>query len=338
MPPMNLRILSSYEPAPGDATVMPELYRRNASLGPSVIIVLGTYQGEQFLREQLESIAAQTHRNWRLLVSDDGSTDRTRAIVREFGAALESDSQLMLVEGPRRGCVANFLSAICDAPEADYYAFCDQDDIWETDKLGRALSILQARPSGRPALYCGRTRVVDSTGQPMGLSPAFLRPPSFANALVQSIGGGNTMVMNRQARNLLRAAGPAVGVVSHDWWSYQLVTGAGGTVYYDREPTIRYRQHGSNLTGANNTLGARWKRGQLLLHGRFKQWTDRNIGALNGVRHLLTAENRAVLDSLIALRTHPFPRNLITLHKSGVHRQTWQGNLGLILATALRKL
>src|SRR5687767_5003569 len=117
MPPMNLRILSSYEPAPGDATVMPELYRRNASLGPSVIIVLGTYQGEQFLREQLESIAAQTHRNWRLLVSDDGSTDMTRAIVREFGAALESDSQLMLVEGPRRGCVANFLSAICDAPE-----------------------------------------------------------------------------------------------------------------------------------------------------------------------------------------------------------------------------
>jgi len=272
----------------------------NESDGPTVTIVMATYQGERFLTEQLSSIAAQTHRNWRLFVSDDGSTDKTRAIVRELGAALRGRNEVDLVDGPRKGFVANFLTSICRAPETDYYAFSDQDDVWEPDKLERALSILQRVPKDRPALYCGRTCIIDVAGRSIGLSPAFLRPPSFANALVQSIGGGNTMVMNHAARELLRAAGPDIDVVSHDWWTYQFVSGAGGAVHYDLEPRLRYRQHASNSIGANNTFGARCKRLWLLLfEGRFKQWTDRNVRALGQVRHLLTRENRALLDSLI---------------------------------------
>ena len=304
--------------------------------GPTVTIVMATYQGERFLNEQLSSIAAQTHRNWRLFVSDDGSTDKTRAIVRELGEARRNEVDL--VDGPRKGFVANFLTSLCQAPETDYYAFSDQDDLWEPDKLERALSILEKTPKDKPALYCGRTCITDASGRPTGLSPAFLRPPSFGNALVQSIGGGNTMVMNHAARALLRAAGPDIDVVSHDWWTYQLVSGAGGAVHYDLEPKLRYRQHATNLMGANNTFGARCKRIRLLFKGRFKQWTDRNVRALSQVRHLLTHENRALLDSLIEVRSGPLPRNLLTLYRSGIYRQTWPNNIGLIMATAFGKL
>jgi glycosyltransferase involved in cell wall biosynthesis len=304
--------------------------------GRSVTIVMGTYQGERFLPEQLASIAAQSHRNWRLCVSDDGSTDRTRQIIAEFSAM--SGNQVVLIDGPRQGFAANFLTAIRRACEADYYAFADQDDIWEPDKLERALSMLERAPTNRPALYCGRTRVVDAAARPIGLSPAFRRPPSFANALVQSIGGANTMVMNHAARELLSAAGVHPDIVCHDWWAYQLVSGAGGHVHYDLEPKLRYRQHDRNLNGANNTLAARTGRARQLFRGRFKAWTDRNIRALSLARHLLTPESQALMEALTDVRDHQFPRNVILLNRSGIYRQTVMDTFGLKVAAAFGKL
>ncbi len=302
----------------------------------SVLIVMGTYQGERFLREQLDSLAGKTHRDWRLYASDDGSTDKTRKIVEKF--ATTSSNDVILIDGPRQGCVVNFLTAIGRAPGTDYYAFCDQDDIWEPDKLERAVSILQSVPESRSALYCGRTRIVDEAARPIGLSPAFVRPPSFANALVQSIGGANTMVMNSAARDLLRAAGVDDDVVSHDWWAYQLVSGSGGYVYYDLEPKVRYRQHHSNQSGANNTLGARVKRLRLLFQGHFKTWTDRNIRALSWARQVLTAESGAMIGALVEVRTSPIPRNVIFLSRSGLCRQTPMSTFALRVAAAFGKL
>ena len=303
--------------------------------GRSVTIVMGTYQGERFIKEQLDSLAAQIHYNWRLYVSDDDSSDKTREIIRHFSTTLNND--IILVDGPCQGFTLNFLTAICQAPEADYYAFSDQDDIWEPDKLERALSILQSVEENRPALYCGRTHIVDAAARSIGLSPAFLRPPSFANALVQNIGGGNTMVMNRAARELLRTAGVGEDVVSHDWWTYQLVSGAGGYVHYDLQPKVRYRQHGSNLNGANSTIIARAQRIRLMFQGRFKTWTDRNVRALNRARHLLTPESRDLIDALVEVRAHTFPRNVILLSRSGIYRQTFRGTIGLTVATAFGK-
>lgn len=304
--------------------------------GRSVTIVMGTYQGEQFIKEQLDSLAAQIHYNWRLYVSDDGSSDKTREIIRYFSTTLNND--VILVDGPCQGFTLNFLTAICQAPEADYYAFSDQDDIWEPDKLERALSILQSVEENRPALYCGRTHIVDAAARSIGLSPAFLRPPSFANALVQNIGGANTMVMNRAARELMRAAGVDEDVVSHDWWAYQLVSGAGGYIHYDLQPKVRYRQHGSNQTGANITITASAQRIRLLFQGRFKTWTDRNVRALSRARHLLTPESRDLIDALVEVRAHTFPRNVILLSRSGIYRQTFRGTIGLTVATTFGKL
>jgi hypothetical protein len=103
----------------------------------------------------------------------------------------------------------------------DYYAFIDQDVVWRPDKLRRALNWLTFVPDGTPGLYCGRTELMSADGQPYGLSPLFTRPSAFENALLQSLGGGNTMVFNAAAKKLLERVG-RLDVVLHDWWLYQL--------------------------------------------------------------------------------------------------------------------
>src|SRR5690606_36468867 len=103
--------------------------------------------------------------------------------------------------------------------QADFYAYADQDDIWMPDKLSRALVFLE-RNLDQAAMYCSRTELVTSCGKSVGkMSPLFPKLPTFVNALVQSLAGGNTMVINHRACELLRKAGE-VHVVSHDWWTY----------------------------------------------------------------------------------------------------------------------
>ena len=245
----------------------------------------------------------------------------------------------MLVTGPRKGSTANFLSLVNKAEiKADYYAFADQDDIWESDKLARALAWLGTVPGGVPALYCSRTRLIDHVGRHIGQSPLFAKPPSFANALVQNIGGGNTMIFNQAARDLLREAGPDVDVVIHDWWAYLVVTGCGGTVFYDPKPTVRYRQHDANLVGANDSWLVRLVRATRRLRGQSKEWNTKNIHALQGISHLLTPGNRLILEELMHAREQGLAARLTGVIRSGIYRQSWSGNLGLLVEVFFRRM
>ena len=303
-----------------------------------VAILLCTYNGSRFLEEQLASIAAQVHSNWTLVASDDGSTDATLAILMAWGMTLPTQ-RLAVVQGPARGFVANFLSFITNPSiAADYYAFADQDDIWESDKLSRAVAWLDTVESSVPALYCARTRLVDANNCEIALSHLFSKPPSFANALVQSIAGGNTLVFNEAARCLLVDAGVTHGVVSHDWWFYLLVTGCGGRVHYDQHPTVRYRQHEDNLVGTNGNWRARRARVQQLFSGHFKIWCDQHVCALGKFRSRLTPENRKILEQFSVARQQGFLRRLSGLAQCGIHRQTPLGNLGLFAAAIFKKI
>src|SRR5262249_55172891 len=146
--------------------------------------------------------------------------------------------------GPNHGPSINFLSLAADARvTGDLFAFCDQDDIWHPDKLARALKWISSTPKDVCALYGSRTCLVDAAGRRFGQAPRFRMRPTFANALVQSIAGANTMVFNQATKRLLEQAG-VHDVVSHDWWAYQLVSGAGGIVHYDAVSSLDYRQHG----------------------------------------------------------------------------------------------
>ena len=309
-----------------------------SSMIPTVAVLLCTMQGQHYLRQQLDSIVHQSHTTWSIWASDDGSYDDTHAILEEYRATL-GDNRFSIHSGPSEGFVSNFLSLVCNASiSADYYAFSDQDDVWNPDKLARAVAWLGTVPDQKPALYCSRTFYVDTRNRTTGVSPLFKRPPSFANALVQSIAGGNTMVLNNAARNLLRLAGADANVASHDWWAYMLISGCGGQVFYDSEPTVRYRQHDNNLEGANNHWTGRLLRLYQLLQGRFRTWNNNNTAALRRMCVHMTPENQHRLDEFESARAGSLFARLAAFKRSGVYRQTNLDNLSLILAVILKKL
>jgi glycosyltransferase involved in cell wall biosynthesis len=303
---------------------------------PCVAILLCTKDGERFLAPQLDSIKRQTHSHWRIIASDDGSSDATVSLLEAFSGQV--DGRIEIRGGPRRGFCQNFLSLATDPSiEADYFAYCDQDDIWDEDKLSRAVTWLETLPRDMPALYCGRVAVASADGQVTGFSPLFTRPPTFRNALVQSIAGGNTMVFNSAAHDLLVQAG-AVDVVCHDWWTYLLVTACGGIVRYDPTPMLKYRQHGGNEIGSLPTWTGRMFRLPLLLAGRLRIWNDAHLQALQCIEGNLEPENRLVLKRFRNARDSGPLERLVNLRASGVYRQTVAGNLSLIAGVTLRKV
>jgi glycosyltransferase involved in cell wall biosynthesis len=303
-----------------------------------VAILLCTCQGQRFLAEQLDSIGRQTHPHWTIVASDDGSTDDTLNILERYRARWGAE-KLEITHGPRRGFVANFLSLACrEGIHADYFAFCDQDDIWATDKLERAVHWLDTVPAGMPAMYGSRTRAIDAQGRPMGLSRRFTRPPGFKNALVQSIVGGNTIVFNESARRLLMAAGDDVAVASHDWWTYLAVTSAGGRVFYDDYPSVDYRQHGANAMGENTRWRSRLKRAWQLMRGQLGAWNGMHLNALERLPAPALHEHATALRCFREARNVMPPISVFWLCKSGVYRQTLLENLGLVAAALLRRL
>lgn len=303
-----------------------------------VAILLCTYCGQEFLQEQLDSFRAQTHLNWVLYVSDDGSKDGTLKIIENFANKVGED-RVIIFKGPRKGFAANFLSLIHhDEIEADYFSFADQDDVWLPEKLEVALNWLKQNPENIPALYCSRTILIDANGKDFGQSDLFSRPPSFANALVQSIGGGNTMVLNRAARNLVSAHSPEGGIVSHDWWVYILVSGNQGNIRYDSKGYVKYRQHGGNLVGMNGTWLARFKRVIQLFQGRFRIWNTMNITCIMNSPGFLTKDNFDIVRKFELIRNYNFTRRLIEFHNLKLYRQTKLGDFGLFVGNIFKKI
>jgi glycosyltransferase involved in cell wall biosynthesis len=275
----------------------------------------------------LDSLGAQTLPIDQMIVSDDGSTDNTLNIL---------DNHIIL-KGPQKSFAHNFMSVFNQIHDPGHFiAFADQDDIWFENKLEKAVKALKHFPDNIPALYGCRTEIIDAQAKHLGFSPLFSQKPSFANALVQNIAGGNTMVMNRAAWNLIKAC-PVESVVSHDWWFYLLISAAGGNVYYDHEPSVYYRQHDKNLVGANNSWRARFHRINMLMKNRFKHWNDFNIANLKQYEDQLTQENKIILANFIKSRESHLFRRVYYFYRSGIYRQTRLGMLGLCIAFLLNK-
>lgn len=255
-------------------------------------ILLSTYDGAAYLPPLLASLDAQRHPALELLVRDDASRDDTRAVLREHRGRIPRAVR----PGAHVGLPATFFELLrASRPDADLFAFCDQDDVWLPDKVTRAVRLLGDVDESIPALYCGRAWYVDRELGTIGLSPLPSGAPSFEHALLRNIAPGCTMVMNRAARDLLVEHVPE-GVFMHDAWAY-LVVSAFGTVVYDRIPTVLYRQHGGNAVGLPRGWLARLAR--VARHG----WTwphlrqARQFDALYGAR--LRAPERRTLDRLL---------------------------------------
>jgi glycosyltransferase involved in cell wall biosynthesis len=304
---------------------------------PKVAILLCTFNGQRFLEEQLKSYIAQTHSNWEIWASDDGSQDDTLSILESYQTQWGT-ARLSILSGPSEGFVANFLALTCNASiEADYYAYSDQDDVWEPEKLERAVNWLQSVPAQTPALYCSRTRVVNADNIEMGLSPLFANPPSFANALVQNIAAGNTILINSSARKIIQRSIPCI-VVSHDWWMYIVISGVGGEIFYDHNPLVRYRQHKNNKVGSNKSLVSKYKRISGVLNSKYKNWNLINLAAIKNIKNLLNYDNKIILDKYIILRKSNTIKKFSILVQLKIKRQSAVENLFFYIAAIFNKI
>ncbi len=212
---------------------------------PLVTVLLSTYNGERFLKEQIDSIIAQEGVKVRILVRDDGSSDSTLQILHQYG------ERLTLIKGENVGPALSFVKLMEEvSPDADYYAFADQDDIWIGKKLLYAVQMI-GDPE-RPVLYSSNQILVDAKGNKCGMRYSFIPPTDVLNIIDKNYLAGCTMVMTRSLLLEIRSKFPAEELLKsrmHDTWCAAVAAGIGSLIY-DSGSYILYRQHESNVVGA----------------------------------------------------------------------------------------
>lgn len=307
-----------------------------------ITLLMATYNGAQFIDAQLQSIAAQTHLNWSLWVSDDGSCDKTVKIVATF-AKRHPKRSIRIFEGPKSGPAQNFLSLLAhpDLPKGSI-AFADQDDVWLPHKLARAVEALAAVPNGEPAGYVCLDIATDAALQPYTNQKRRIKFASFQNALVQNVMRGNAIMLNNEAvqavRSALVAAQGAKGIKFHDWWVYLVLTGIGARVIIDQVPRLYYRQHGENVLGANVGFAGLRKRLKLLGSRQHQDWITCNLTALEGITSRLTLNNQHSLRHFICARQSVGPSAWYRFMRSGARWQTSTGTAVMAIQALLGRI
>lgn len=212
----------------------------------TVQILLSTYNGEKYIKEQLDSIIQQDYPDISILIRDDGSTDKTTEILERYAKTYR---YITYYVGDNIGAIRSFFDLILHADySVDYYSFSDQDDYWKPNKISSAIHILNNMGQDKPLLYCGRTTLVDNNLKPLKSSiKTYNMKPGFGNAIVENICTGCTSVINRNLLQLVQNHIPDFCLM-HDWWLY-LTASCFGDVYYDEESYILYRQHARNVVG-----------------------------------------------------------------------------------------
>ena len=232
-----------------------------------VNVLLSTYNGEKYLRTQLESLLSQSAETT-ICIRDDGSTDGTAELLREY----ESRERIRVTYGENVGYVSSFFTLLRENGDADAFAFCDQDDEWLPDKLERAAAVLSAAGESVPTLYVGNYDYYDGA---MRFVSHHVQPKNigFENALADCVTPGFCQVMNRALREEIVANIPESACV-HDWWVY-LVAAARGQVIPDETVTAHYRRHERNasVTGAGFWKLQLWRFRTFFLDGYFNRIT-----------------------------------------------------------------
>lgn len=215
---------------------------------PRVQILMSTYNGEKFLKEQLDSILNQKG-NFELgiLVRDDGSNDETIKILKEYSE--KSVLKIEILKGNNIGVNASLkeLFLKCDIEYYDYFALSDQDDVWLDTKIQTALNKLQKEKFEGLKMFASRSFVTDEKLNIIGKTQDSEKKELYYNATVQNICPGHTQVFNKEVVKELRE-NYSENIFVIDWWIYLLVSGT-GKVIFERECTVKHRQHGINTAG-----------------------------------------------------------------------------------------
>ena len=298
-------------------------------------IILCTKNGEKFLQEQLDSLEAQTH-HFDLYINDDGSNDQTYKIIKNFQK--RSKYQIHYTRNIYNSAPMNFLKTLKKIERRyDLYFFCDQDGIWEKDKIEISKIRLASLDQKIPSLFCTSTLIINQMSDVIDSSKIFEKEPCFSNALVQSIAGGNTMCFNHQTRNLLDKIINLDSVVSHDWIAYMLVSALGGKVIYSSDSLVKYRKHKKNLIGPNKSIKEMYSRIYQLFQGRMREWTKKNLLILNEFK--LPNKSQEILNQF-ENKAHNgnFFERVNFIVNSNVFRQTYLSNVALHFAIFFKKI
>lgn len=226
-------------------------------------ILLATYNGEKYIAAQLDSLLAQTESDFRILVSDDGSSDRTMNILRDYQN--RTDKIRILESGRKgRGAAQNFMFLMRHST-ADYVMFCDQDDCWLPYKVAVTLSLMRKGEkkygAQTPLLVYTAYRPVDESLKVIPVrekgNMVYRHYHTINRLLIQNYVTGCTMMMNRSL-NRMAANGYQKDILMHDWWA-ALCAAAAGHILYRDQVTMLYRQHAGQSVGAINVKGMQYR-------------------------------------------------------------------------------
>ena len=260
-----------------------------------VTVLLSTYNGENYLIEQLDSILNQTYKSIQIIVRDDGSTDRTQDILDKY----QLEGKLKWYKGDNIKPAWSFMDLIYNAPKSDYYAFCDQDDVWLNDKVKIAVENLNNFDASIPALYYGTPRLVDANlmkiKKTLGCNDYMI---TFNEMLIESNATGCTMVFNYSLMKLLKNKKPAF-IIMHDDWIYKVCLAVSGNIYHDNDVHILYRQHSHNAVGINSSSLKKIKNKIIKMKTNKNMRLNTLISLYDGYSNLMNNENKCVSNLVI---------------------------------------
>lgn len=211
-----------------------------------VQVLLSTYNGEKYIKEQIKSIMLQEEVEVYLLIRDDGSTDKTVEILDEI---VEKNNNIKLYVGKNIKSARSFMDLLKKSDdEIDYYAFADQDDIWKPKKLISAIEKLEKK-SDKPSLYMSALEIVDENLNKIETKKVNGKF-TFEGEMIRNFSTGCTMVLNKKMRNIVNAYTPNY-IIMHDSWITRVCYAIGGNVIIDDNTYIKYRQHSNNVLGYN---------------------------------------------------------------------------------------
>lgn len=256
-----------------------------------VAVIMSTYNGEKFIREQLDSILNQTYKNIEIVVRDDGSKDSTVEIVKEY---MKNNSNIILYEGENLGFIKSFFELLKLA-DADYYAYADQDDVWIENKIELAVNSLNKLDNTKPNMAFGNSDYYDESMKFIGAGPKN-KKFSFLRALFSCCGQGMTMTVNKKTRDMIIENTPK-NCFFHDWWTYLLCIGL-GNVAYDNVTTVKYRRRKENATseGQGYFRLLAWRIKHLIVNDGMKDIKQQMLNFKNYYYYELSDENKKIID------------------------------------------
>lgn len=214
-----------------------------------IAILMSTYNGEKYLDEQINSVINQTNEDWHLYIRDDNSNDNTRKILNSYDARFDNITFVNKNSNKNVGVCRSFM-ALLNQASADFYMFCDQDDVWNRDKIQVTLDKIRAEDGKKALLAFTDLQVVDKKLNSINRMYGDRVWYSFVQFLFTNCATGCTIMLNDNLKQLVNFANLNYDdIYMHDWWLAMLAAQFGKVIYVN-EPTIKYRQHEENVVGS----------------------------------------------------------------------------------------